>query len=177
MITQKNATATSPKVNKIELDTRDDMLDNLPSFMLDLLRDGDDEFPPENSDGIAMEENSTTYINVVLSRNATMASEFPVKVNDCSTTCLLDTGASHACMSYECFKNAFLKGHLKEIRCIKVENASRKSMEPKGLCKATVTLGPKDFIHTFIVCKELTRSVILGLDFSSQIFHWYRLNQ
>ena len=26
----KNATATSPKVNKIELDTRDDMLDNLP---------------------------------------------------------------------------------------------------------------------------------------------------
>ena len=59
------------------------MLDNLPSFMLDLLRDGDDEFPPENSDGIAMEENPTTHINVVLSSDAAMASEFPVKVNDC----------------------------------------------------------------------------------------------
>ena len=43
-------------------------------------------------------------------------------------------------------------------------------MEPKGLCEATVTLGPKDFIYTFIVCKELTSSVILGLDFSSQFF-------
>ena len=141
------------------------MLDNLPSVMLDLLRDGDDEFPPENSDGIAMEENPTTHIYVVLSSDATMASEFPVKVNDCSTTRLLDTGTSHSCMSYECFKNAFPKGELKEIRCIKVENASGKSMEPKGLCETTVTLGPKDFIHTIIVCKELTSSVILGLDF------------
>ena len=81
--------------------------------MLDLLRDGDDEFPPENSDGIAMEENSTTYINVVLSSNATMASEFPVKVNDWSTTHLLDTGASHSCMSYECFKMHFPRENLK----------------------------------------------------------------
>ena len=39
-------------------------------------------------------------------------------------------------------------------------------MEPIGLCKATVRLGPKDFSHIFIVCKELTSSVILGLDFS-----------
>ena len=61
----KKATATSSKVNKIELDKRDDILDNLPSFMLDLLRDGD-EFSPQNSDGIAMEENPTTHINVVM---------------------------------------------------------------------------------------------------------------
>ena len=81
--------------------------------MLDLLRDGDDEFPPENSDGIAMEENPTTHINVFLSSDATMASEFPVKVNDCSTTCLLDTGASHSCMSYECFKMHFPRDNLK----------------------------------------------------------------
>ena len=101
--------------------------------MLDLLRDGDDEFSPENSDGIAMEENPTAHINVVLSSDATMASEFHVKVNDCSTTFLLDTGTSHSCMSYECFKNVFPKGQLQEIRCIKVENASGKSMEPKGL--------------------------------------------
>ena len=31
-----------------------------------------------------MEENPTTHISVVLSSDATMASEFPVKVNDCS---------------------------------------------------------------------------------------------
>ena len=71
-------------------------------------------------------------------------------------------------MSYECFESAFHTGQLQEIQCIKVENTSGKSMEPIGLCKATITLGPKDFLHTFIVCKELTNSVILCLDFSSQ---------
>ena len=105
--------------------------------MLDLLRYGDDELAPENNNGIPMEENFTTHINVVLSSDATMASEFPVKVNDCCTTCLLDTGASHSCMSYECFQNAFPNGQLQEIQCIKVENASGKSMEPRGLCEAT----------------------------------------
>ena len=110
-------------------------------FVLDFLRDGDDESSPVNNDGIAMEGNTITHINVVLSSDATMASEFPVKVNDCSTACLLDMGVSHSCMSYECFMNAF---HT-DIQCIKVENASRKSKEPIGLCKATVTLGPKDF--------------------------------
>ena len=83
-------------------------------------------------------------------------------------TCLLDTGASHSCISYECFQNAFPNGQLQEIQCIRVQNASGKSMEPRGLCEATVTLGLRTFVHTFIVCKELTSSVILGLDFSSQ---------
>ena len=65
------------------------------------------------------------------------------------------------------FKNAFPKGQLKEIRCIKVDNASEKVWNLRVYVKQ---LGFKDFIHTFIVCKELTSSVILGLDFSSQFF-------
>ena len=144
------------------------MLDNLPAFVLNFLRDRDDESSLVNDDDIAIEGNIITQINVVLSSDATMASEFPVKVNDCTITCPLDTGVSHSCMSYKCFESAFHTGQLQEIQCIKVENASGKSMEPIGLCEATVTLGPKDFLHTFIVCKELTSSVILDLDFSSQ---------
>ena len=135
--------------------------------MLGFLRDGDDESSLVNDDGIAMEGNTITQINVVLSSDTTMATEFPLKVNDCSTTCLLDTGVSHSCMSFECFKSAFHTGQCQELQCIKVENASGKSMEPIGLCKATVTLGHKDLLHTFIVCKELTGSVILGLYFSN----------
>ena len=52
----------------------------------------------------------------------------------------------------KCFKSAFHTGQLQEIQCIKVENASGKSMEPISLWKATVTLGPKDFSYTSIVC-------------------------
>ena len=49
------------------------MLDNLPSIVLDFLRNGDDESCLVNDDGIAMEGNTTTQINVVLSSDATVA--------------------------------------------------------------------------------------------------------
>ena len=94
--------------------------------MLDFLSNGDDESSLVNDDGIAMEGNTTAQINVVLPSDATMASEFPVTVNDCSTTCPLDMGVNHSCMSYKCFRSAFCTGQLQEIQCIKVENASGK---------------------------------------------------
>ena len=50
---------------------------------------------------------------------------------------------------------------------ISVENASGESMGPLGGCKATISLGNKRFTHDFIVCKKLTSSLVLGLDFSS----------
>ena len=45
---------------------------------------------------------------------------------------------------------------------------SRESMAPIGVYEATVKLGKKSFTHSFIICKELTSAVILGLDFSSR---------
>ena len=159
---------TTSKVNKIELDSNDDTFENFPSFLFDIF--GDEGSENDNEQVSSQEEvgDTVTHINVVLSNDATMASEFPITVGDCSTTGLVDMGASHSCMSFECFEKAFQKGTLNNSQCIKVENASGKSMEPVGLCEATVTLGPKTFFHTFIVCKELTSSVILGLDFSSK---------
>ena len=112
--------------------------------------------------------NTTSHINVVLSSDATMASEFPVSVGDCMTTCLLDTGASHSLMSYDCFKKAFHSKQLQEIQSIKAENASEINIGPIGICKETVTQGPKNFSHAFIVCTDLTSSMILSLDFSSR---------
>ena len=41
-------------------------------------------------------------------------------------------------------------------------------MGPMGICHTTIVLGPKSFRHSFIVCHDLTSSLILGLDFSSQ---------
>ena len=40
-------------------------------------------------------------------------------------------------------------------------------MDPLGVCEATISLGNKQFTHIFIVCKNLTSSLVLGLDFSS----------
>ena len=43
-----------------------------------------------------------------------------------------------------------------------------KSMAPIGVYEVTVKLGKKNFTHSFIICKELTSAVILGLDFSNR---------
>ena len=138
------------------------MYDTFPSFIWDLVKD-EEELSSQQDIG-----DTTSHIYAVLSSGATMASKFPVSVGDCMTTCLLDTGANHSLMSYDCFKKAFHSKQLQEIQGIKVENALGINMGPIGICKETVTLGPKNFSHAFIVCTDLTSSVILGLDFSSQ---------
>ena len=138
------------------------MHDTFPSFIWDLVKD-EEELSSQQDIG-----DTTSCINVVLSSDATMTSEFPVSVGDCMTTCLLDTGASHSLMSYDCFKKAFHSKQLQEIQGINIKNASGINKGPIGICKETVTLGSENFLHAFIVCTDLTSSVILGLDFSSR---------
>ena len=158
----KGTSTTTSEVNKIETDTNDDMYDTFPSFIWDLVKNKEELSSQQDI------EDTTSHINVVLSSDATMVSEFPVSVGDCMTTCLLDTGASHSLMSYDCFKQAFHSKQLQENQGIKVKNASGINMGPIGICNETITLGPKNFSHAFIVCTDLTSSVILGLDFSSR---------
>ena len=42
-------------------------------------------------------------------------------------------------------------------------------MQPVGKYDIIVTHGKKNFSHEFIICKELTSVVIIGLDFSESI--------
>ena len=106
-------------------------------------------------------------INVVLFSNATMASEFPIGIGKQKNTGLFDSGASHSCISYQCYKETIPHVAISEAAHISVENASGESMDPLGMCEATISLGNKRFTHVFIVCKNLTSSLVLGLDFSS----------
>ena len=76
--------------------------------------------------------------------------------------------ASHSCVSYRCFKSAYPTEVPNKIDGLSVQNASGKSVTPIGVYEVTVKLGKKNFTHSFIICKELTSTVILGLDFSSR---------
>ena len=161
---QQKQTPTKTTVNKIDFDaTEDDS--SIPSGILELLGyDPDETLRMEQSQAVT----DTVNINVVLTTDATMASEFRVSIRKEKSTGLFDSGASHSCMSNDCFMATMPQASLSEASHISVKNASGKSMEPMGICHTTIVLGPKSFKHSFIVCRHLTSSLILGLDFSSQ---------
>ena len=128
------------------------------------MANNEDTEPEEhNSDS----EIPSPQINVILTGNG-MASKFPTKFGTYSTKCLCDSGASHSCVSYRCFKSAYPTEVPNKIDGLSVQNASGKSMAPIGVYEVTVKLDKKNFTHSFIICEKLTSAVILRLDFSSR---------
>ena len=161
---QQQQAPTKTTVNRIDFDDSQDD-DSIPSGILELLgHDSDETIPMEQYTSVV----NAVKINVVLTTDATMASEFRVGIGKEKTTGLFDSGASHSCISYDCFLTIIPQTPLSEASHISVKNASGKSMGPMGICHTTIVLGPKSFRHSFIVCHDLTISLILGLDFSSQ---------
>ena len=144
------------KVNKVRVDLED----VLPSFLLDLLQDNsEDKVDDLIEPSTPCETDYAANINVVLFSNATMASEFPIEIGKQKNTGLFDSGVSHSCISYQCYKESIPQVIISEAAHISVKNASGESMGPLGVCKATISLGNKRFTHDFIVCKKLTSSL------------------
>ena len=165
---QKNAPHTKtdddkgPKVNKIEVHNEPDDDEEYLLWNLHMANNEDTETEEHDSDEVP-----SPQINVILTGNG-MASKFSAKFGTYSTKCLFDSGTSHSCVSYRCFKSAYPPEVPNKIDGLSVQNASGKSMAPIGVYEAIVKLGKKSFTHSFIMCEELTTAVILGLDFSSR---------
>ena len=152
-----------PKVNKIEVHNEPDDDEEYLLWNLHMADDKDTEPEEHNSDN----EVPSPQINVTLTGNG-MASKFPAKFGTYSTKCLFDSGTSHSCVRYRCFKSPYPTEVSNKIDGLSVQNVSGKSMAPIGVYEATVKLGKKSFTHSFIICEELTSAVILGLNFSSR---------
>ena len=54
---------------------------------------------------------------------------------------------------------------LKSLCNINLRSASGTNLEPIGITTYTFKLGQQDYTQNFIVCKKLTRNIILGRDF------------
>ena len=92
---------------------------------------------------------------------------FPTKVGNTMCNGLIDTGATRSCMSEKYYK----KLHLAEIHLLQnvnVKLATGSNLAPVGLVNCTFELGKIEFSSEFIVCKNLTRPLILGRDFLIQ---------
>ena len=80
---------------------------------------------------------------------------------------LIDTGATRSCNSEKYFQNLPLnKAHF--IQNISVRSATGSNLVSIGIVHCTFELGNIKFDGDFIVCKNLTRPLILGRDFLVQ---------
>ena len=77
---------------------------------------------------------------------------------------LIDTGAARSCISEKYHQN-LLPTKIQFIQNISVRSATGSNLTPLGLINCSFELGKVKFNSDFIVCKNLTRPLILGRDF------------
>ena len=89
---------------------------------------------------------------------------FPTKIGTTICNALIDTGATRSCMSEKYYKRLQLT-KIHSLQNVNVKSATGSNLAPVGLVNCTFELGKTEFSSEFIVCKNLTRPLILGRDF------------
>ena len=89
---------------------------------------------------------------------------FPTKIGTTMCNALIDTGATRSCMSKKYYKKLQL-AKIYLLKNVNVKLATTSNLAPVGLVNCTFVLGKAKFSSDFIVCKNLTRPLILGRDF------------
>ena len=84
-----------------------------------------------------------------------------MRVGSILCNALINTGATRSCMSEAYYRKLQLnKIHL--LSNIHVRSAIGSNLSPLGIVDCTFELGKTAFTSDFIVCKNLTRPLILG---------------
>ena len=109
--------------------------------------------------------------NINHTEEVTIGSEqgttFPTKVGTTMCNALINTGATRCCMSEEHYKKLQLS-KIDLLQNVSVRSATGSNLAHIGLVNCTFMLGDTSFDFDFIVCKNLTRPLILGRDFLIQ---------
>ena len=92
---------------------------------------------------------------------------FPTKIGISICNALIDTGATRSCISEKYYQSLQLT-KIQFIQNISVRSATGSNLTPLGLINCSLELGKVKFNSDFIVCKNLTRPLILGRDFLIQ---------
>ena len=80
---------------------------------------------------------------------------------------MIDTGATKSCISERYYQQLPLL-KLQKLGNISVRSATGSNLTPLGMIHCSFELGKIKFNNNFIVCKNLTRPLILGRDFLLQ---------
>ena len=95
---------------------------------------------------------------------AEQGTALPTRIGTSVCNALIDTGATRGCISEKYYQSLSLT-KIQVIQNISVRSATGSNLIPIGLVNCSFELGRIKFISDFIVCKNLTRSLILRRDF------------
>ena len=97
---------------------------------------------------------------------------FKIKVKDHAFSSLFDTGAQVSCIKYDTVSELDLLHQISESStCIRTTNGQ--DVGVKGSIMVSFQIGSCIFTHRFIMCKGITRPLILGEDFLNH--HCFKL--
>ena len=77
---------------------------------------------------------------------------------------LMDTGAMHSCINYNTFRKLNIQLTQREVP--KVIGADGGDLGSMGTVQLTLNIGANKVAQNFIVCRELRRNIIVGVDFA-----------
>ena len=85
---------------------------------------------------------------------------FPTKIGTSMCNALIDTGATKSCIS-ERYYQQFPSTKMQCLKNISVKSAMGSNLTPLGVIHCSVELGKLKFNSNLIVCRNLTRLLIL----------------
>ena len=97
----------------------------------------------------------------------TKSAVIPAKIAKEQCKVLVDTGASRCCIREDYF-NKIPGTSLSLLKGVRIRSATGRDLQTLGKAECTFTLGNRDYKMEFIVCRNLRRPAILGLDFLRQ---------
>ena len=92
---------------------------------------------------------------------------FPPKIGTSMCNVLIDTGATRSCISEKYYQN-LPSTRIHHLKNISVRSATGSNLTPLGIINCSFELGKIRFNSDLIVCRNLTRPLILGRDFLIQ---------
>ena len=93
-----------------------------------------------------------------------MGATIPVAFGQTRCNVHIDTGAMKSCMS-QTFCQQLMLPTMRSIYTYQVKSATGSNLCPMGITGCEFKIGDKGYKTDFVVCKNLTRPCILGIDF------------
>ena len=92
---------------------------------------------------------------------------FPTRIGTSICNALIDTGATKSCIS-ERYYQQLPSIQMQKLHHISVRSATDSNLTPLGIIHCSFEFGKVTFNNNLIVCRNLTRPLILGRDFLLQ---------
>ena len=121
-------------------------------------------YQPEVYFASEIEDNNKQKFMEVVTLNLAGCATFPVTTAGVTCNALTDTSAIRSCIN-EAYYNQLMLLWLLKAFCFPVTSASGSTLCPMGIVQCPFKLGGHYFEFNFIVCQNLTRPIIFGLDF------------